>query len=174
MKYLDGKKGFTLIELLVVVAIIGLLSSVVLASLDKARAKARDAKRITDMKAMKLALELYYEDKKSYPTCSVYIDNDTNCLATALKPYLNSIPKDPAHGGDGKTEWGKDYQYFGGGDRYNARASFETEFVKQDTRYPNTTTCQSGSLPRCTWYQDCVYRGYGSSCPITYNIGENR
>ena len=39
------QKGFTLIELLVVISIIGLLASGVLASLNSARMKARDAKK---------------------------------------------------------------------------------------------------------------------------------
>lgn len=60
-------KGFTLIELLVVVAIIGILSSVVLASLNTARAKARDAKRLSDMRQMQIALELYYDSFGKYP-----------------------------------------------------------------------------------------------------------
>ena len=60
-------KGFTLIELLVVIAIIGILSSVVLASLNTARAKARDAKRLSDMHQMQIALEFYYDSFGRYP-----------------------------------------------------------------------------------------------------------
>lgn len=62
-----NNKGFTLIELLVVIAIIGLLASVVLASLNTARQKARDARRLTDMKQLQIALDLYYNNNNAYP-----------------------------------------------------------------------------------------------------------
>ncbi len=61
------KKGFTLVELLVVIAIIGLLSTVAVVSLGSARSKARDAKRIADMKQFMTALEQYYSDVGGYP-----------------------------------------------------------------------------------------------------------
>lgn len=64
--------GFTLIELLVVIAIIGLLSSVVLISVTKTRAKARDAKRIADLKQIQKALEIYIQNHGSLPTPSAY------------------------------------------------------------------------------------------------------
>lgn len=60
--------GFTLIELLVVIAIISLLASVVLVSLNSARAKSRDARRVADMNQMAKALEMFFNDTYAYPT----------------------------------------------------------------------------------------------------------
>ncbi len=68
-----NQKGFTLIELLVVVAIIGLLSSIVLISLNTARSKARDAKRLADVRQVASSLELYLNDCGSYPMTSALI-----------------------------------------------------------------------------------------------------
>ena len=92
----NSKNGFTLIELLVVVAIIGLLSSIVLASLNSARAKGRDAKRASSVHQLKIALEFYYDANGVYP--SVGSDDAgyaISALATPLLPYLKQIPDDP-------------------------------------------------------------------------------
>jgi type II secretory pathway pseudopilin PulG len=86
-----------LIELLVVIAIIGLLASVVLASLNSARVKARDAKRASEVKQLKLALEFYYDTNSQYPQAGCQ-----NCgggwapLSGFIVPiYMPQLPVDP-------------------------------------------------------------------------------
>ncbi len=58
-KKIQTNRGFTLIELLVVIAIIGLLSSIITASLSGTRAKARDTKRTEEIRSVEKALYLY-------------------------------------------------------------------------------------------------------------------
>jgi prepilin-type N-terminal cleavage/methylation domain-containing protein len=61
------RKGFTLVELLVVISIIGLLSTLAVVALNQARVRARDSKRLSDIKQIQTALELHYADQGVYP-----------------------------------------------------------------------------------------------------------
>lgn len=87
------KKGFTLIELLVVIAIIALLSSIVIGSLSSARVRARDSARISQVRQIQYALELYYSTNGVYPTC---LYPATGCV-TVLNgsTFMRAVPKDP-------------------------------------------------------------------------------
>jgi type II secretion system protein G len=101
MNLANRSRGFTLIELLVVIAIIGILSSVVLASLNTARKKGRDARRISDIKQLQLALELYYDTQQSYPaTASGIAAASTSLAALVTNNFISSIPSDPTNAGD--------------------------------------------------------------------------
>lgn len=91
--------GFTLIELLVVITIIGLLSTMVLVSLNTARMKARDVRRLADLRQVALALIMYYDDNIStgYPGTSG--SNQWSVLNSSLKPdFMSAVPNDPGNG----------------------------------------------------------------------------
>jgi prepilin-type N-terminal cleavage/methylation domain-containing protein len=63
---MSNKKGFTLIELLVVIAIIGILASVVLASLNSARTKGSDAAIKANLANIRAQAALYYDTNNTY------------------------------------------------------------------------------------------------------------
>lgn len=60
------KKGFTLIELLIVVAIIGVLAAVVVLNLSDVKARAKNARRVSDLSLIADAFQMYYQDNKTY------------------------------------------------------------------------------------------------------------
>lgn len=77
-------KGFTLIELLVVISIIGILATLVLANLNSARQRGRDAQRKSDLRSIQEALQLYYNDFNKYPDSMNKVDD-----------YMPAVPDDP-------------------------------------------------------------------------------
>ena len=89
-----NKSGFTLIELLVVIAIIGLLSTLSVLALNAARARARDAKRISDVQQMQTALEMYYNDTNTYPATASVAPGLS--IATGGNTYMSIVPTPPA------------------------------------------------------------------------------
>jgi len=79
-------KGFTLIELLVVIAIIGVLSSIVFASLNSARNKGYDAAVKSGLANSRSQAELYYNNNLNYNTvCTAGTDNISAVLLGAVK-----------------------------------------------------------------------------------------
>jgi type IV pilus assembly protein PilA len=77
--YKNRSQGFTLIELLVVIAIIGILSAVVLASLNTARTKGNDAAIQSDIGGIRTQAELYHNVNNNYGTNAAF---ESSCAAT--------------------------------------------------------------------------------------------
>ena len=142
MKRDKFRSGFTLIELLVVISIISLLSSVVLASLNSARVKSRDAKRIAELRELSTALELFYHDKGYYPRDTVNATVAGCWRGTAnwipdgsdynwSNPYISKQPQDPKDmccwpsGNCGSAGDPGTYEYWSNGQKFMLAARLE-------------------------------------------------
>lgn len=147
---MNTNKGFTLVELLTVIAIIIILSAIIMANISGARAKARDAERIANLKEVQLALETYKQVYDRYPAagcgrnqswtghgssfgaCAQYIAGTEN---------ITRLPVDPIN-----TQQGYIYKVNLAGTEYKFMAyySVEGEIVDANheyARYPAGAGC---------------------------------
>jgi prepilin-type N-terminal cleavage/methylation domain-containing protein len=102
------RKAFTLVELLVVIAIIGLLSTVAVLSLNASRIKARNAKRIADIKQFVSVFSI----ARDASATGTYPNVGPSCISTActlgwsafganptvdafISPYIATKPVNP-------------------------------------------------------------------------------
>lgn len=154
-------------------SIIGLLASTSVFSLNNARIKARDARRLSDMRQISQAIELYLDQYGYYPICgdhAIYINGETDCLSLALigAGLMAKVPVDPRYAGGGSEQ---DYQYEDCcGNDYFIRTLLEGEPLQQNRDYPDGVLCDSGIYPTADWRETAVYRGYGPGCSMTYQI----
>lgn len=103
-KKFSQNKGFTFIELLTIIFIIGVLAAMILINLRSARAKARDAQRKSDAKAMQTALEMYADDNNKYASGKIRAvsyspaqsgDPEWAVVEQTYSQYIYPLPKDP-------------------------------------------------------------------------------
>ena len=135
MKNKQKRLGFTLIELLVVISIIGILSTLAVVSLNNARLKARDTKRVADIRQLQTALELYVSDKNGYPSANDLtlgagagssLSKDGGFAAEVNGTvYMGKVPANPLPGG-------ADFKY---------------------TSYTNSTAASVCNTGPCPWFE---------------------
>lgn len=155
-------QGFTLIELLVVIAIIGILSTVVLSSLQSARLKAYDARRKQEMRNISTALQVYRDTNNSNPInrspCCAYPDSSPNFLQELITGgYLSGLPKAPNN--DATNPYF--YYDYGAGNSMGMMVVTQLEATSPSaTGYPGTCRPFAAGTNWCdlssnTWYCIC-------------------
>ncbi|MFA6081715.1 MAG: prepilin-type N-terminal cleavage/methylation domain-containing protein [Patescibacteria group bacterium] len=149
-----NKKGFTLMELLIVIMILGVLAALITGNFFTSLKKGRDAKRKGDLEQIQRALEMYYEDKKAYPSALVFESSLSDPISG--KVYMQKVPNDPL------SE--KDYEYLStDGSDYKIFACLENKlqqltYISSGYTTTSMTSCgpcrnldNTADVDHCVW-----------------------
>lgn len=149
------KFAFTLIELLVVIVILGLLAALISGNFFTSLKKGRDARRKADLGQVQRALELYYEDKRAFPTQapgSGFVFNGEFSDQSTGKVYMKKVSSDPT------GQFSYKYESDSDGSLYKLYACLENTqqilpYLSNPTSFSCTTTCkdQSNNNVICVW-----------------------
>lgn len=89
MNKIRCKKGYTLIEMMIVIAIIGILATMSLPSMQRSLIRAKEATLRNTLFTLRNIIDQYYADNGNYPES---LEN------LVEKKYMRTIPKDPFTG----------------------------------------------------------------------------
>lgn len=104
--------GFTIVELLIVIVVIGILTSITVVAYSGIQGRARDSQRLSDLKTIMKALEIYKINNGVYPNSvmnplagnwevSTNGTTATNFISALVSPNgVSRIPVDPINRGD--------------------------------------------------------------------------
>ena len=101
-------RGFNLPELIVIMAVILLLSAVVLANVNSARKKARDAQRMSDLDQLQVAFRLYKDVNNAYPSSPGLIEKGST-VQDSVSEYLTGEVEDPFNEGNSRYYFDNSY-----------------------------------------------------------------
>lgn len=128
------QSGFTIVELLIVIVVIAILALLVVTTYGGAKAKTRDAKRVSDMQGIQTQLEAFFASNDYYPAT---VDLNTGSWRTTnmknLDPAILSDPSDTTNqtlSNATATATGKKYGYVATHDDGTACTTGDTACTK--------------------------------------------
>lgn len=129
-----SRSGFTILEALIVLAVFGLLATIAVYSLNTARARTRDAQRLSDVSVLRSALNQYYLENNTFPLSSGVLLGQPGTKTDVFtgsgfaaggeaqgRTYLERVPVGPK-----ANEF---YKYHGGANGYALRFQTESDTV---------------------------------------------
>ena len=164
------KKGFTLVELMIVIAIIALLSGIILTSTTGSKAKSRDARRISDLNQIQLALEQYFDRCGQYPTVDNNLPSTSSTCnvggtSVTINSYISVIPSDPTN--DATHKYSYAVNNSSNPTDYILHATLESSNAAQQNSYPKSalTTFVTNAKSINPSYSDTTWSCFDSSVP---------